>query len=616
MKLTRQNVATIIILFSIIFLNLFLGLPRLSTFSAVDEPYWTYGRIPKFWNAVSAQKWKSTDVNDKPGITVAILSGFGLLKYDPMQYKSLREQPKTESQLNDFNKINLYFRLPIFLFCTFMLLAFYFFLKKLFDKTIALLGFIFIGLSPIIFGISLIINPDSLLWIFLPLSLLSYFAYQKEEKKKYLIFSGIFFGLSLLTKYVSNILYIFFFFLPFLEYIFAEKKPDLPAYLKKSLKNYATLTVISMATFFLLYPAVWVNPKMLLGGTFLSKAFETTWPFFAGLIFLIVLDIFLFKNIILKWILNSISKYKKLLVRTFTLIFLALIVFVLINTYSGMRFFDFQGILSSPKGIGSVKGIFDSYAGAILADTYSLIFGISPLALLALIIALVFNFKEKTTYDRKKIIIFYFTLFIIFYYLASSVNDVAATVRYQIALYPLAFIMSAIGISHITSQKNIKKYFPKILTCILVVIISAVGMLIMRPFYFAYASSLLPQQYLLNFKDMGDGSYEAANYLNRLPDAHSLIVWSDKGAVCESFAGDCLTGYTQKELRNIRFDYFIASTGRKSKSTKISSSFKNGLDFQNLYDPKSPSDFNLIIGNRTENFVKILNGNSVYKNNE
>ena len=45
-------------------------------------------------------------------------------------------------------------------------------------------------------------------------------------------------------------------------------------------------------------------------------------------------------------------------------------------------------------------------------------------------------------------------------------------------------------------------------------------------------------------------------------------------------------------------------------------SFKNGLDFQNLYDPKSPSDFNLIIGNRTENFVKILNGNSVYKNNE
>ena len=371
-----------------------------------------------------------------------------------------------------------------------------------------------------------------------------------------------------------------------------------------------------MATFFLLYPAVWVNPKMLLGGTFLSKAFETTWPFFAGLIFLIVLDIFLFKNIILKWILNSISKYKKLLVRTFTLIFLALIVFVLINTYSGMRFFDFQGILSSPKGIGSVKGIFDSYAGAILADTYSLIFGISPLALLALIIALVFNFKEKTTYDRKKIIIFYFTLFIIFYYLASSVNDVAATVRYQIALYPLAFIMSAIGISHITSQKNIKKYFPKILTCILVVIISAVGMLIMRPFYFAYASSLLPQQYLLNFKDMGDGSYEAANYLNRLPDAHSLIVWSDKGAVCESFAGDCLTGYTQKELRNIRFDYFIASTGRKSKSTKISSSFKNGLDFQNLYDPKSPSDFNLIIGNRTENFVKILNGNSVYKNNE
>src|SRR3990172_3980871 len=62
------------IILSVLAVNLVFGLPRLSRFSAVDEPYWTYGRTPKFWKAVSEQKWKSTNINDKPGITAAIIS--------------------------------------------------------------------------------------------------------------------------------------------------------------------------------------------------------------------------------------------------------------------------------------------------------------------------------------------------------------------------------------------------------------------------------------------------------------------------------------------------------------------------------------------------------------
>jgi 4-amino-4-deoxy-L-arabinose transferase-like glycosyltransferase len=615
MQFTRKKMLIVSILSFVIVFNLFLGLPRLSRFSAVDEPYWTYGRISKFWKAVAAEKWSSTNVNDKPGITVAILSGTGLLKYDPLQYKSLREQPKTASQLDDFRSINFYFRLPIFLFCTLMLLAFFFLLNKLFGKTVALLGFILIGLSPILFGISLIINPDSLLWIFLPLSLLSYFVFQKEEKKSYLVASGILLGLALLTKYVANILYIFFFLLPFLEYIFMENKPDLTAYLKKSSVNYLVLVLISMATFYVLYPATWAHPQVLLDGTFLSKAFKTTWPLFAGLIALIGADILLFKSKVTNWVMDFVSKNKSLLVQLTTGMFLLIIAFVFIDTYLGMKTFDLEGILSSPKGIGA-KNIFDSYAGAILADTYSLIFGMHPLAFAALLAALVFNLKKKTAYTREALTVFYFTIFILFYYLASSVNDVAATVRYQITLYPLALMISAIGMSYVISLKHVRKYISKKLSWVLVLLVVAPSLFFVRPFYFTYASALLPQKYLLNTKDMGDGSYEAANFLNQLPNAGSLIVWSDKGAVCESFVGDCLTGYAGKELRAIHFDYFVASAGRKSKSIKISTTFKNNLNFKNLYDPNSPAAFKLIIGNRTDNFIKVSEGNSVYDDNK
>jgi 4-amino-4-deoxy-L-arabinose transferase-like glycosyltransferase len=397
-----------------------------------------------------------------------------------------------------------------------MLLVFYFFLKKLFGETIALLGFIFIGLSPIIFGISLIINPDSLLWIFLPLSLLSYFVFKKEEKVPYLWASGIFMGLSLLTKYVANILYIFFFMLPFLEYIFLEKKPALTSYLKKAFLNYATMVLISMAIFFFLYPASWVDFDVLLKGTFLSKAFETTWPLFAGIFILITIDIFALKNKATQWVLNFVSKHRNLLVQTVSVIFLFAIAFVLLDTYAGMKPFDFVSILSSPKGIGA-RNIFESFAGAILADTYSLIFGICPFALAALIFALLMNLKKKISYTLESCIVFYFTIFILLYYFASSVNEVAATVRCQITLYPLAFIISAIGVFQIISLEKVKRYIPHALAIILTFAISLIGVFSIRPFYFAFASPLLPQKYLLNYKDMGDSSYEAAKYLNSLP---------------------------------------------------------------------------------------------------
>lgn len=597
----KKFIAPAVILLVLV-INLFLGLTRLENYSAVDEPYWTYGRTSKFWNAVEDAEWSKTDVNDKPGITVAILSGFGLLKYDPMLYKNLREKPKTDTQLETINNINFYFRLPIFLFILGMLPLFYFFLKKLFGKTIALLSFIMIAFSPILLGVSLIINPDSLLWIFMPLSLLAYFIFLKDKSRNYLIISGILLGLSLLTKYVSNLLIIFYLLLPFSEYIFAKKEGEqqpLQKYFKQALTDYLILLFFATLTYFIFFPATWVNLEKLLAGTFLSKAFETTWPIFAAFFVFLGLDWLILKSKLTGWILAIFIRFKKALFISLAAIFLFTAFFVLVDTYFGMRPFDFPTIIASPKNSESNPLLAMKSLGNIVADFYGLIFAISPLALFGLLFGIAsLGLKKNVTYSRINLTVFYLTALIIFYYLASTVNHVVATVRYQIAIYPLAFIIAAIGIYKFLEIIKLNSSKHKTVAVIAVAIFSLVGIISSRPHFLTYSSSLLPNQYAANYKGMGDGSYEAGRYLNSLPNARQLIVWSDKGAVCAVFVGKCYTGYDAKTLKKVAFNYYVVSTDRAAK-------FSNRLDFKKAYESENFEHIT-ILDNRPNNFVKVV----------
>lgn len=610
----KKKLMIIAVIVAVLGINLLFGLPRLARFSAVDEPYWTYDRTPQFWKAIKTQKWRSTNINDKPGITVAILSGPGLLSIDPLPYAKIRDNAKTLTEAENFQKINFSFRWPIFLFNLLMFLVFFGLIKKLFNRSIALVSFIFIGLSPIILGMSLLINPDSLLMVFLPLAILSFLIFQKESNQKFLYLSGLFLGLSLLTKYVANILFVYFFALIFLDYIFNENSRAVPIvqYFKKYFLNYALLVAISLAVFFALFPATWISPEMVLKGTFLSAAFETSWPFFAGFIALVLADIFLLSGAITSEVAEFLSRYKTAIIKFFSFVFLALIAAVLLNTYAGMKFYDFEAILSSPKGEAGSSLAPYIFSGNILADTYSLIFGLTPIVFLFFLFALFKNFKLKE-FSRENLIVFYFIFFILFYYIASIISHVGATVRYQIALYPLASIIAAIGLYQFIQWKVVGKYFSNYYFHFALILISAGSLYLVRPFFFSYGSLFLPQKYLLNLKDMGDGSFEAATYLNGLPDANKLTIWSDKGAVCESFVGRCVTNFNRKDISGVNFDYFVASTGRKSRSLKMSenSVFRKTADFKNLYSSES-SQYKIILDNRPGNFVKVVSAKDIY----
>ncbi|MFZ2193676.1 MAG: phospholipid carrier-dependent glycosyltransferase [Candidatus Moraniibacteriota bacterium] len=621
--MNKTKVTIYSLIFLVFAINIFFGFPRLTDYSSVDEPYWTYDRTPDFWNAIREQKWKNTKINDKPGITVAEISGIGLLSgIKPLEYKSIRQEAKTPEISQSIKKINFFLRLPIYLASLLILGFYYFFIKKLLNRPIAMIALIFIAFSPIILGISLIINPDSLLWGFLPLSILSYLVYQKESTlpenkhhKKYLVIAGIFLGLSLLTKYVANILYVYIFGLLFLDYIYLNTdRKKFAVYIKKSLLDYGILVLVSLIVFFVLFPACWVEPKILLDGTIFSVAFKSTWPIFVGFIGLILADSFFLKARIFSWAMNFISAYRQYFKVLIGSIFIVGIIFVFINTYTGMKVFNFEGEMASPKGENALTLL--NLATVTTSDLYALLFAIAPLVLFCFLWAVIKNTFQRGVISNESAIVSYFLIFIILYYVASTANNVTATVRYQIVLYPLALIIASIGLYQISQVEKIKKYLNANTFYVVAILISIPSFYFSSPFFFNYSSILLPEKYILNFKDMGDGSFEAARYLNSLPNAQNLIIWSDKGAVCETFLGTCKVSFNKNDTVGFDFDYFVVSTGRKSRSLKLegSTDFKNKVDFQKLYmSGFENADFEIIFGENPNNFVRVVKTEKIIK---
>ncbi|EKD58403.1 MAG: hypothetical protein ACD_56C00136G0003 [uncultured bacterium] len=604
----RMNLA-LALLAMIVFLS--FGTFHITKFSAVDEPLWTFDRIPSFWKNVSQMNWNKTNISDKPGISVALISGVGLLNVDPKQY----DPDIAGSEKLDTKKMNFALRFPLLLFATFSLALFYFLIERLLGARTATLSIVLIGTSPILVGMSRIINPDALLWIFAPLSLLSFLVYQKRRRSFYLHLTAFLLGFSILTKYVANILYVFFFLMLIAEYVFNQiryQEISLRQYILCSLRDYALMITISLATFFLFYPGTWMRPDRLFEGTILSQAFVSTWPIFALIFIFVLIDTFLFKNTFIKKFLAILVQKRRFLATSCGALFLTITAFVFANVWGDMKFYDFQQILASPKTSYKENG----FLGFFISNFYPLLFAVSPLALFAFVFMLI-----RTSWQYEKIknkaglnVVIFLALFIFAYYLGTTVNNVAAISRYQIMLYPLLLIISAIGFSEMykimEKKYALEKFWFHFLT-FLILAISTCSLYSSKPFYLSYASWLLPNENYIDLKDMGPGSYEVAQYLNSLPDAEKLTIWTDKTGVCTFFKGSCYGDLSYAELEGVSLDYVAVSWGRKSRTTNMVRSqgrlaTHEVFNFAKYYDQQENIVFEILVGNRPSQYIKLI----------
>jgi 4-amino-4-deoxy-L-arabinose transferase-like glycosyltransferase len=609
-----QGGKTLFLLLLVMALNFGFGVYRLAQFGAVDEPLWTFGRIQRFWTNFAEHDWNGTRISDKPGITVAVISGAGLLFENPKEYKPVKVSGGTEHSLKDIERLNFALRFPILLFTVLMLPVFYFFLERLLGREKALFSTIFIGTSPILLGMARIINPDSLLWTFAPLSVLSYLVFLKRNNLWYLYASGVFLGFALLTKYVANIVFVFLFGLIFLEYVFMKRNAreglDTVRYFKQSFLHYVGVTFVSLSVFYLLYPATWVRPSRLLDATLLSQAFESTWPLFIGILAFIFLDQWLLRNRISAALLDLLGEKKHWLTLAIGGFFALSACLAFANTYAGMPWYRFEDILASPKTAYLAEG----FGSVFFANFYPLLFGISPLALVFAATSVVFLLRKPGLAAFSSRASLYLILFILLYYLGSTVNHVAAISRYQIILFPLMLVLAGIGAGHVLTA--VRKKYPRAslpLAASLVLLSTAVSLADIAPFHLGYASGFLPKQYHIDIKDMGTGSYEAAAYLNSLPSPERITIWTDKNGVCAFFRGNCYSSLNFAKLREKGLDYIVVSSGRQSRTTKMMQSHIPNpelkdviIRFDQYYDKADGTAFKVEIDGRPGDYVKVF----------
>lgn len=598
---------------------------RLGQYAAVDEPLWLYGRTPKFWHNIYDQEWSKTDISDKPGITVALTSGIGLLRYDPNQFDDSRKGGEVFVKKDPAGMTSFFFtyRFPLVLLITILLPLLYFLLERLIGKRAALFSYAFLTISPILIGIAKIINPDALLWLFTTLSLLSYLVFQKRNWYRYLLLSGVFLGLALLTKYIANIIFIYLLALLFLEYLYhpVQKEKSLPQYIRQSFLQIGLVAFTALASFYLLLPANWPEPKELIRATLLSEAFVKVAPLFIGIVIFLLLDQITNKNRITAWLLNILTISREWIAKGIVLLFFGSVVFTFVTTLAGMKVYDFMELISSPKTIERNSDL----AGIFLTNFYPLIFSLIPLALVGLLLASFFLWKKNFYENDSYRFAFYALIFTLVYYAGATVNGVGSIIRYQIIIFPLIALVAGIGVSGLVSM--LQKQFPKkekLFQPLLLLIIAVAGLftLLRTPFPLSYASSLLPAQYFIDLKDMGPGSYEIAEQLNALPDAENTLIWTDKDGVCQFFVGRCKRGNGEASLTDKTIDYIVVSSTRENRTKGMianqydADNIDSIIPVQSYYNTTVPADFSVFINGRPSHFVKAYHYDSSQEEKE
>ena len=587
-------------------IHLFFGLKNIGKAAYVDERLWIYDRIEQYWDNIIEKDWKNTRPSDKPGVTTALITGPGLLFFDPTDFN------EGSTHKEQIESLFMSLRIPQFLVIALFSFFTFFFIKKLLNTQIATLTTIFIMLSPIILGISRIINPDAFLWIILFLCFISFLIYLRENTLHWIYVAGMLLGLALLTKYIANIFLVFFIILIFMDLILQrEVTRPINEIIKERIIHYVILLFTALSTLYILYPGVWVKHDRLLIATIQSEAFASTWIYFALLIIFILIDTFLCKSFVTTKLIILLQKYKRPLIITVTITFIASAIVTIFNVYTEMSLFDFSRIIESPKSIYKEVG-----NGAIyFTSFFPLLFGVTPFVLFLSFFALYKVLRYKK-WSYEKTVIIYCILFILLYYIASTINNVVPIIRYQIILYPFMILIAGIG-SYMLINTFTKKQNVLFIASACIICIGSWQLAHMSNFYFSYNSPLLPHQYIINTKDMGDGNYEIAQYLNTLPHPEDLLIWTDKRGVCQFFVGDCNNMIKDVTLTQIApdIDYYIISQNRKNHIEQLTEQLLRretyDIHLDRLYEDGVPTVYEIYPNKRNAQYIKVIDGPAI-----
>lgn len=649
----------------------YFGFYHLTDFITSDDGYW-YGmgkiqRIGNYWQAVKNHDWEKTFINDKPGITLAYASGLALL---------LDRNPAEQIKFNDktvriydpqvTKRMNFIYRVPILLISG--LFSFYFFwiFKKITgDAWIALFAATIILLSPIVIGMSQIVNPDALFWLFASAVIFTFLAYLVGGEKKLVALATLFFGLAMASKYVAAITIPFVLFM-IMAYYFLEwpKWENDPAGLRQKIINnlLAHLVVIfgGYLILSLMMPAVFYDYKYFIQNTVGYRGLVVLLGSVVSGNLLLLASAYFNKGRLILYLFRKAQPLRRYLPSVLYSILLASMTFVLINWILRHALVDFSNIPFDMK----LKDKFATYPflKKYFAELVPITFSLTPLT-----IFLVFYLWVKGIFGeiKHKVPVFIISSLILFFILACITEGMLLQIRYSMLLYPLMLFLAGISVAEMffkkTEEVSLKKSYASrlflfvifmiIITLsisflmdknildqddavgyykrniiplsailigiaallahisarlipwriimkvgkkeavyLAIIFISLISIWKIKPFYFNYTNDLLSKKYIITAA-WGYGGYEGAQYLNSLPDAENLTLWTDSYGICEFFVGRCIMK-SEFDTGQYKVDYYY-----RTLRGQISPKFPHPMEEDPIWILK--------IDGRPKNFVKL-----------
>jgi hypothetical protein len=240
-------------------------LPRvfyLDAFLTLDEFTWL-DRSVNFLLALRSHDWRHTFQTGHPAVTTMWSGSLGLWLYglrhgliENGAFVSFMQGLTWDHQHTDLLP---YLRLPIVVVTALGIVGIAYLLTRLFDRRVGLIGGLVLSLDPWHLAHSRILYHDALMTTFMTLSALSLMVYIWRETGEWaLLLSGICAGLALLSKTLG--LFIFpWAALMFLVALGLQKWP-----LPKVLANGAVWLLTAWTSFFIPWPAMWLQPAKTL----------------------------------------------------------------------------------------------------------------------------------------------------------------------------------------------------------------------------------------------------------------------------------------------------------------------------------------------------------------
>ncbi len=530
----KYTLIEIISLSILLILFLFIGSLNLGKFFTIDEMMW-FTRVEQYWTAYLSGNFINTDTSSYPGTFHSFISGFVDLFLDKQDYLS-------------YDKIHIYFfwwRFPILLFNTFSLLFIYLLLNKFFKKLDSFIIIFLIAFTPVIFGMSRIVNSDSLLWNTALITILSYIIYLRQQKIKYLIISGVFFGLSLSCKYNAIIIFVFQLVVFVLEYLYEKIEKE---QLKKLFLHTILIWIISIVIFSIFLPAVFVNVNLLNSRIFHVLLNSPVFPLFFTFI---IIDTFIFKNKILNFIKDKI-KFANLYTKILPVIFISLLFISIAVVYTILLLNLEHNWTGNHDRLWQIP-----FFEATYLNLFSFLKSIQIHLLIGLGLFVFFTSFQKN--DKKHFSIsIYMMTFILLFILGASLQGVKLQARYIIMLFPYVVIIAVTAFSKLKKKKLVLFIF------IFLSIASVVDIALLYPKFYPYYKNT---NYFNNVRQYAwaTGGYELAQLMNQKENAEDIKVLSDGNSFNFFFKGTTRSIIYREEITDSliqNYDYLCLGNNR------------------------------------------------------